>query len=154
MDVAHANIETLAPAQMQARQTAAHPVEQADAYQDRYMGAGEAAGATAAAEPASEPDGIRSWLLETRLGAGRASATGMDAQDYGELGLRGQYNWQTVNYGDWSLLADTRSSRGDTGVGLGSFWWGNARHRQGVRAALVNRGMPLNGQWLADTQLV
>ncbi len=148
-----APVESLSLEQLEAQRRA--ETAQQRGYQDRFMKESDASGTGDQAQKAASPEpmGLRSWLLETRLGGTTASATGADGYRQGEWGVRAEYRLETLNHGDWLFQADGRLSSGDTGLGLGGGWWGSTTRRSGLRATVTNLGLPVTSHWLADTRV-
>lgn len=128
------------------------------AYQDRYADDSPQDADDAAGAP-QEASGLRSWLVETRLGFGQASSTsGAAAQDgfgsrsAGEFGVRTEYRLETRNAGDYLLQADLRHRSGDPSTALyGPGSVGTARSGDGGRFSLRNIGFPVDAYTFADT---
>lgn len=145
-------VEVLTREQVEAarRQTA----PSAEVYQDRFMQAEDLKAAELEEEAAlrEEPEGLRSWSVETRVGAATGGATGAPDRRAHEAGLRLDYRQQTLNFGEWLLQADGRVAGGDASVGWGGLGaLGMAGNTTGARVTLRNLGLPLAGGWWADT---
>lgn len=122
------------------------------AYQDRFMGPDEIAESAAAEPPADQPEGLRAWLVESRLGLGDSRTTGHGRQRATEIGQRLEYRHETLNYGEFTLQAEGRHLSGDDfGNGLGIGALGYARQSTSERFTLRNLGFPLTPQTFADT---
>jgi hypothetical protein len=125
-------------------------------YQDRFMNPDELTAAEAA-EPdaeAGQPEGLRSWVVESRLGLGDARTTGLGRQRATELGQRVEYRRETLNYGEFTLQAEGRHQSGDHfsgGLGIGAL--GYARQASSERFTLRNLGFPLTAHTFADTTI-
>jgi hypothetical protein len=123
------------------------------AYQDRFMDPTQADDDAPLPE-ATPPDGLRSWLFETRAGAGRASGTGLGRHSGAEYGLRSEYRHETRDWGDVLLQVDSRTLQGDLQAGWsGIGGLGYARERSSARATLRSLGLPLTPSVFADTTL-
>ncbi|MDI3384544.1 hypothetical protein ACFPPF_17985 [Xenophilus aerolatus] len=123
------------------------------AYQDRFMDPTQAE-AEAAATGAAEPEGLRSWLFETRVGAGSGSGTGLGRRSGTEYGLRTEYRQETRDWGDLLIQVDGRTLQGDLQAGWsGIGGLGYARERSSARATVRSLGLPLTPSVFADTTL-
>lgn len=123
------------------------------AYHDRFMDPAQAEtdSAPAGGEP---PEGVRSWLFESRAGAGSATGTGLTRRSGAEYGLRGEYRQETRDWGDLLLQVDGRTLQGDLQAGWGGIGGlGYARERSSARATLRSLGLPLSPTVFADTTL-
>lgn len=158
--MADAQIETLDRVQAEQARLKALAAATPPAYQDRFMSAPEA-GAAAAADAqadAAPPQGFRSWLVESRIGFGEASATGYARQRAVEVGQRLEYRQETLNYGEFVLQADGRHFGGNndanSGIALGGIGsLGYAREATSGRFTLRNLGLPITPGLFADTSL-
>ena len=153
---ASAPVQALTAEQLQAERRRAQAAGEPAGYQDRYLDAAELGALTqqAEAEAAADDGAPRAWLVETRLGGARGTATGSPSRSLDEAGARLEYRQQTLNYGEWLLQADGRLSHGDSGSGLGGLgWWGAAPHDSGGRLTLRNLGFAAGGGWLLDSRL-
>jgi hypothetical protein len=136
-------------ARLRARIEAAPPT-----YQDRFMDASQAGALEAEEERKPEPTGIRSWLFETRAGAGSADSTGLGKRRATEYGVRTEYRHETRDYGDLLFQVDGRTLQGDLQAGwsgIGAL--GYARERSSGRVTLRSLGLPLSTTTFADTTL-
>jgi hypothetical protein len=124
------------------------------AYEDNFMGAetlssmrlndGDEA-------PTSENSGFRSYIAESRMGYASRDGTGMDAQRGSEIGLRTEYRFETLNYGEFAIQADVRSRQGENDTNLSSF--GLSDKKTNGRLTLRNYGFPITSNTFADTSL-
>ncbi|WP_460547584.1 SdrD B-like domain-containing protein [Comamonas piscis] len=127
------------------------------AYEDNFMSADELTGLRAGepqeVDPSTLPPGLRSWVLESRLGVAQSDAGDRGRQSGTELGQRLQYRQQTLNYGDWLLQADVRSMQGgqDSFNGIGAL--GYARQSSSQRITLRNLAMPVTPGIRMDTTI-
>lgn len=124
------------------------------AYQDRFMEAGQADTAMLDGEATPEPAGVRSWLFETRAGAGSTSNTGLGQRSAAEYGVRAEYRHETRDWGELLLQLDGRTLQGDLEAawsGIGAL--GYARRRTSARATLRSVGLPLSPSTFADSTL-
>lgn len=123
------------------------------AYEDRFMDPTQAEPEAPVAD-AEQPEGVRSWLFETRAGAGSASGTGFARRSGAEYGLRSEYRQETRDWGDLLLQIDGRTLQGDLQAGWsGIGGLGYARERSSARATLRSLGLPLSPSVFADTTL-
>lgn len=151
---ASAPVQALTAEQLQAERRRAQAADEPAGYQDRYLDAAELGALTQQAEAAADDGAPRAWLVETRLGGARGTATGSPSRSLDEAGARLEYRQQTLNHGEWLLQADGRLSHGDSGSGLGGLgWWGAAPHDSGGRLTLRNLGFAAGGGWLLDSRL-
>ncbi len=121
-------------------------------YVDRVMDDAEpAAGEAQGPSSAAAPEGVRSWLLESRAGWGRSAATGSRTSRGAEAGIRAEYRRETLNLGDWSLQFDGRAYRGDPEASLyGAGTLGMSSEPSGGRFALRVLGLPLTPSRFVD----
>lgn len=124
-------------------------------YQDRYLDtAMDSLAPDAVADAREEPEGLRTWLLESRLGFGESNATGLRRRSAAEFGTRAEYRFGTLNHGEFVLQADARHLSGDDAAslyGIGSL--GYARRSTSGRFTLRNLGFPIDARTYADTSL-
>ncbi|MDR0258953.1 MAG: hypothetical protein LBI76_04045 [Comamonas sp.] len=153
--MAEVRIESLDRAQAEQARLKALADAAPASYQDRFMNSGEAD--TAAAEPdmeAGQPEGLRAWVVESRLGLGDAHTMGHGHQRATELGQRFEYRHETMNYGEFMLQAEGRHLGGDNfrgGLGIGAL--GYARQTSSERFTLRNLAFPLTAHTFADTTI-
>ncbi|MDP9912250.1 hypothetical protein J2W27_004376 [Variovorax boronicumulans] len=136
-------------ARLRARIEAAPP-----AYQDRFMDTSQAEASATEGELTPEPTGMRSWLFETRAGAGRTDNTGLGKRSATEYGGRVEYRQETQDYGDLLLQVDGRMLQGDLQAGwsgIGAL--GYAREPTSARVTLRSLGLPLSPLIFADSTL-
>jgi hypothetical protein len=123
------------------------------AYEDKFMDASSLSSSQNAddAPPSADGSGFRSYLFESRLGYANANATGLDARRGSEMGLRAEYRFETLNYGEFNIQADMGSQQGD-GV-LNSSPSGSTDKKTNGRLTLRNYGFPITPSTFADTSL-
>lgn len=154
---ASARVESLSPAQAEQARLRATIEAAPAAYEDNFMSADDLtalrAGAADDVDPNTLPLGMRSWVLESRLGVGQSDAGDQGRQRGTELGQRIQYRQQTLNYGEWLLQADIRSMHGaqDAWNGIGAL--GYARQSSSQRITLRNLAMPITPGIRMDTTI-
>ncbi len=117
------------------------------AYVDKVMVPGDLPAGSD--DPADAAGDFRSWFSETR--AVRTSTTGdtQRARAGFELGQSIGYRQETLNYGDYELLADLRAGDGDTLTSAGPATL--ASKRQSARIGLRNIAFPVSTRLFADT---
>lgn len=127
---------------------------QPPAYVDQVMEEGSAgAGQEAEAPPPSQPQGMRAWLVESRLGWSEQSQSDLSARSNTEAGLRLVYRLESLNHGEWVLQVDTRQqSQSDINASSTSFFQ-PTQERQGSRFTLRNQGFPVTPFVFADSAL-
>lgn len=126
------------------------------AYEDRYLdpSASDALSAERDAASAAQPEGLRAWLLESRIGLGEADSTGFGKRRATELGTRVELRRETLDYGEFVLQADTRHLAGDSAAtlyGIGTL--GYARRATSGRYTLRNFALPIDALTYADSAL-
>lgn len=125
---------------------------QPPAYADKVMEeTDDGAGMQAAIDARNEPMGVRSWLVESRLGWSEQSATGLAKQRNTEAGLRLEYRLETLNHGEWDVQADTRQRVGTTTGAATSSFFSATESRQSGRITLRNQGLPVTPFMFADS---
>ncbi|MDP2263151.1 MAG: SdrD B-like domain-containing protein [Hydrogenophaga sp.] len=121
------------------------------AYVDRVMKEGsEGSEAGPAGLPEAPAMGLRSWLLEGRLGWNGQRQSGQDARRDAEGGVRLEHRFETLNHGEWVLQADTRR-QDDSGVGSPSSFFLPTEEKRGNRLTLRNQGFPVTPFVFADS---
>jgi hypothetical protein len=124
------------------------------AYQDNFMSTAEVQAAEAEDAPSAEAaQGLRTWMLESRMGLGESTGMGSRRRRASEFGLRAEYRQETLNYGEFLLQADGRHYGGDNDTSgpysIGSL--GYAEKPSSGRFTLRNLGLPITAQTFADT---
>ena len=125
--------------------SAAHLPDQ-PVYQDHYIGGGTLAPDISAGDtaPAAMARASRAPCKSTRSRAcSRRSGAGIDSNTV-EDGIVAKAQWETAQYGAWSLDASARTQSSDAGP---------AEQGQGGVFTLRQRGMPFDGGWQADNAL-
>ena len=121
------------------------------AYVDKVMVPGELPARTGDAAPAESEGDFRSYFSESRLVTSNARGDALNLRTSRELGQRVGYRRETLNHGDYELLADLRSSNGnDT---LGSGFGGASTRRRSQRVSLRNFAYPLTTRVFADSSV-
>ncbi len=100
------------------------------------------------APPDAGQAGFRGYAVETRMGVAR-SDSGLALRSASELGQRLEYRRETLNYGDFLVQMDWRSSQGASDLGIGPL--GYATEKSGARLTARNIGLPITPRLLADT---
>lgn len=161
--VSEARIETLDRFQTEQRRLQRLMASTPPPYEDRYADEKSTDGADEDRrdEGRDLSPGLRSWLVESRMGFGRSSGsaggtgtsgTGFGARSASEIGLRTEYRSETRNAGDYVLQADLRQRSGDSSATLyGLTSVGTARSGEGGRFSLRNIGFPIDAHTFADT---
>ncbi len=154
---AGAQVESLSPAQAEQARLRALVEAVPAAYEDNFMSADELtalrAGEADELDPSTLPLGLRSWVLESRLGVAQSDNGELGSKRGIELGQRIQYRQQTLNYGEWLLQADVRSMHGgqDAFNGIGAL--GYARQSSSQRITVQNLAIPLTPGIRMDTTI-
>ena len=99
-----------------------------------------------------QPEGVRTWLYETRVGHTRQSGSDQNTSRETELGLRTELRRETINYGEWVLQADVRNQSNNDIEGVVSTL-GQTEEKRGERVSLRNLGFPITPEILADTSV-
>lgn len=122
------------------------------AYEDKFMDTSALPSSTDA-DTATEAQGTgyRAYLIESRLGYASTDGTGIDAKHGSELGLRAEYRFETINYGEFVLQADVRSHQGEQDINIS--YAGAATQNSNGRVTLRNLGFPVTPNTFADTAL-
>ena len=145
-------IESLDRAQAEQERLRERMKNEPTAFADQFLhGDDEPLLAAPPSDPALELPGLRNWLAETQLINSRRQSSGGSRQSLSEMGLRLQYQQESLNHGLWSLQADTRRQSGDAAVGAFSAFNLAARSSSGSRLTLRNQAFPLSLTALADT---
>lgn len=103
------------------------------------------------AAPRTDATGFRSYSIESRLGYASTDGTGIDTRHGSEMGLRTEYRFETLNYGEFVIQADLRSRQGEQDLNFSSS--GLATEKSNGRLTLRNLGFPLTPSTFADTSL-
>lgn len=131
-------------------QATAQPAAQvpAPAYQDRYIGGGSLTPDINSGDSStSDTNGLaHSLQLDGVVSVLKSHGSGSDTH-VSENGVIGKAQWETAAYGAWSLDASVRTGGSDQGAGQGP------EQGQGGVITLRQRGMPFDGDWLADNAL-
>jgi hypothetical protein len=101
--------------------------------------------------PSSENSGFRSYLIESRAGYASRDGTGINAQRASETGLRTEYRFETLNYGEFSIQADVRSRLTENDLNFSSS--GLSDKKSNGRITLRNFGFPITPYTFADTSV-
>ncbi|HTV97623.1 MAG TPA: SdrD B-like domain-containing protein [Steroidobacteraceae bacterium] len=116
-------------------------------YQDHYIGGGTLAPDISAGELGTDSDAAEGLARSIQIDAvasvlsSRESGTSSNAV---EDGLVGKAQWETAQYGAWSLDASARAMSSDAGP---------SEEGQGGVLTLRQRDMPFDGGWQADNGL-
>lgn len=123
------------------------------AYQDKFMDATQLPSNNEYDEPLSaDAAGFRSYLVETRVGYASNNGTGLDTRSSSDMGLRTEYRFDTLNYGEFLLQADLRARQGDQDLNSSSSF-GLSNKKANERLTLRNLGFPITPTTFADTSL-
>jgi hypothetical protein len=115
------------------------------AYQDTYIGGGSLAPDIATGdEPTSDSQGLARSLQVDGVVSALSSRGDGASNNVVEDGIVVKSQWETADYGAWSLDASARTGGSDLGP-----------HEQGQGGTLTlrQRGMPFDGDWHADNAL-
>ncbi|MEP6548296.1 MAG: SdrD B-like domain-containing protein [Gammaproteobacteria bacterium] len=120
----------------------------APAYQDRYIGGGSLTPDISSGDGStSDTQGLaHSLQLDGVVSVLKSNGSGSDT-NVSENGVVGKAQWETATYGAWSLDASVRTGGSDQDPGKGP------EQGQGGVITLRQRGMPFDGNWLADNAL-
>ncbi len=124
-----------------------HPASP-EPYVDKVMSASELP-AGGGAPPDEEQGDYRSWYFETRLVNTTAAGSALAQGSARELGQRVGYRQETLNYGDYELLADVRASNGLQPVNPGPTT--AATQQRSGQLTLRNTAFPLTTRTFADS---
>lgn len=150
--MADARIESLDPAQAEQLRLRMQLDSAPPVYQDRFMDLDVLATQVEAIPEAEQPQGLRAWLLESRVGLGDSSTTGYGRLRATEFGQRLEYRHETLSHGEFALQLDARHLSGDnSSSGLGMGVLGYARDASSARFTLRNLAFPLTPRSFADT---
>lgn len=120
-------------------------------YEDRFMDASALPNNNDEASPDEAGSGFRSYLFETRLGQTTRDNTGSDLWRKSEMGVRAEYRFETLNYGEFGIQAEARSRRGGVDFNVSSP--GLTDKKSNGRLTLRNYGFPITPDTFADTSL-
>jgi SdrD B-like domain len=136
-------------AQGQSLASATPPPASAPVYQDKYIGGGTLApDISAGDEVSTDSQGLaRSLQIDGVVSALHAQG-GAASSNALEDGIVIKSQWETAEYGAWSLDGSARTGASSSGPSLGPTEQG-----QGGTIALRQRGMPFDGGWQADNAL-
>ena len=100
----------------------------------------------------ADTSGFRSYLVETRAGYASNGGTGIDTRRSSEMGLRTEYRFETLNYGEFVLQADARRHQGDQDVNASSAF-GVFNKKSNGRVTFRSLGLPITTNTFADASL-
>src|SRR5208283_3682411 len=113
-------------------------------YQDRYIGGGSLTPDISAGNAmSSDSEGLARALQIDAVMSRLTSSEGGSSSSFTENGIVAKSQWETAAYGAWSLDASARTGGNDSQLEGG----------QGGVITLRQRGMPFDGDWLADNAL-
>lgn len=119
------------------------------AYEDKVMDPSELPAPSQADEKlSSDGMGVRSYVLETRMGHVQSSADALDRNST-DMGQRLEFRQETLNYGDFSAQVDARHSSDPQAAGFGPY--GSTARASSGRITLRNLGFPITPRLFADT---
>ena len=102
----------------------------------------------------SQSPGVSAVIVESRLESDRQSYTSQPTQSETGLGLRVEYRFETLNFGEWVLQADARyRASQETSLSNFSAYALATDERSGQRFTLRNQAFPVTPFLLADTNL-
>ena len=149
-DNASAQIESVSSQQAEQVRLQTLIKNQAPAYQDKVMSAPELLD-LAAQEPEPVVDGFQAYSLETRVDYSRYETSGSSlARQQGTVGLKAEYLYETLNYGDLKLqLQGSQQAKEDTTNGTLKF------ETDGTDSSmtLINNNLALTPEVFADSEL-
>lgn len=140
-------VQLLPPAITPAVAWSAANLPEQPVYQDRIIGGGSLAPDISAGDAATGSDDTQGLARSIQLDAVASvlSARGAGADsDAVEDGLVAKAQWETAQYGAWSLDASARTQSSDAGP---------SEQGQGGVLTLRQRDMPFDGGWQADNAL-
>lgn len=94
--------------------------------------------------------GLRTYFVETRLGFADSATTNQGSARAAEFGVRSEYRYETLNYGELVAQIDARTRTGDQ-VGVGSI--SSATLKTSERVTLRDIGLPITSNLFADVAL-
>src|SRR5208337_1868802 len=113
-------------------------------YQDRYIGGGSLAPDISSGDAtSSDSEGLARAVQVDAVMSRLTSSGGGSSSSFTENGIVAKSQWETAAYGAWSLDASARTGGNDSQLESG----------QGGVVTLRQRGMPFDGDWLADNAL-
>jgi len=113
-------------------------------YQDRYIGGGSLSPDISAGDAmSSDTEGLARAVQIDGVMSRLTSSAGGSSSSFTEDGIVAKSQWETAAYGTWSLDASARTGGNDSPLEAG----------QGGIVSLRQRGMPFDGDWLADNAL-
>src|ERR1700733_15342463 len=110
-------------------------------YQDNYIGGSSAPDISKGYAESSDTQGLARSLEIDAVASALSSREAGSSTNVQENGILAKSQWETVDYGAWSLDAAARTG----GSGLGP-----SEQGQGGVLTLRERGMPFDGSWQAD----
>jgi hypothetical protein len=117
----------------------------APAYQDKYIGGGSLAPDISTSDDATaDSQGLARSLQVDGVVSALSSREGGSSTNVEENGIVLKSQWDTADFGAWSLDASARTGGADLGPG---------EQGQGGVITLRQRGMPFDGDWQADNSL-
>jgi hypothetical protein len=94
--------------------------------------------------------GLRTYFVETRMGFADSATTNQGSARAAEFGVRSEYRYETLNYGELVAQVDARTRAGDQ-VGVGSI--SSATLKTSERVTLRDIGLPITSNVFADIAL-
>ena len=94
--------------------------------------------------------GLRTYFVESRLGFADSVTTNQGSARATEFGVRSEYRYETLNYGELVAQLDARTRAGDQ-VGVGSI--SSANLKTSERVTLRDIGLPITNNVFADVAL-
>jgi hypothetical protein len=139
----------LGGAQAQSIAPATSPPTSAAVYQDNYIGGGSLAPDISAGDQISnDSQGLARSLQVDGVVSALGARDGGSSSNVVEDGIVVKSQWETAEYGAWSLDGSARTGASASGPSLGPTEQG-----QGGTIALRERGMPFDGDWQTDNAL-
>lgn len=96
-------------------------------------------------EENDQPTGLRSYYLENRLHLRTNTTSNQSKTNSQEIGLRGEYRQQTLNYGEWMIQGETRQQK--------NHYHDSSQSTTINRLTLLNNDLPLGNNLQADSAL-
>lgn len=140
----HAQVKSLDRAQAEQEKLKQLIENKPDAYKDKFMDLSVLQALPSVDELRSPGNGFSSYLVESRYGFSDVETTGIDANRSSEMGLRAEYHFDTLNYGEFAIEADVRRRSGQNDPNTS--FLGAANERQSGRITLRNIAFPVTTQ--------
>lgn len=147
-------IIALTPAELEQERLKKLIAEKPEAYVDKVMDVNELIidESDDSQAPTEDNAGIRRTTIESRAGVAHSTNNNGQSATASQLGLRAEYQQETLNYGLLTLQADLRQSFGDDYIGVSGPWYTVSSNQSG-RLTLSNDYFPITTQVFANTKL-